>query len=250
MKSAALVTGCAGGIGSAIVKKFIDSGFYVVGLDVREPDILPNCFIRCDLRKVTRSASGLARLRSELRGILKKSNLKVLVNNAAIQILAEFEKLTLDQFHESLDVNVVAPFVLSQLCIDSLKSSGGMIVNIGSIHSRLTKPGFVAYATSKGALESLTRALAVELGHEVRVNAIMPAAIETAMLVDGFDGDRSLLSSLKSHHPVRRLGTPEEIADLIEGLISMKLPFLNGSVIDLSGGIASRLHDPVDASKK
>lgn len=244
MTDAVIITGCSGGIGRALVQEFSEAGLYTIGIDRITSEVAPSHFIQTDLRDIAlESAAGL-KLAEQLRNALGRRCLTTLVNNAAVQNVAAIEELSLDQIRESFDVNVIAPFVLSQLCLDDLKAASGTILNVGSIHSRLTKPGFTAYATSKGALHNLTSSLAVEVGNTVRVNAIMPAAIETAMLIEGFGGSSMALESLKSHHPVRKLGDPLEVARLAVAMATMELPFLNGSIVDLSGGISSRLHDP------
>jgi NAD(P)-dependent dehydrogenase (short-subunit alcohol dehydrogenase family) len=127
---------------------------------------------------------------------------------------------------------------------DELAANAGSFLAISSIHERLTKPGFVAYATSKAALSGMVRAMAVELGGTVRCNAICPAAIATPMLVAGFEGRPDALAALNAYHPVGRLGQPEEVAAAAVYACSDAAGFLNGSCIDLSGGISGRLHDP------
>ena len=89
-----------------------------------------------------------------------------IINNAAIQILGRVEDLTQEDFSKSMDVNVTAPFLLTKLCLCLMEAGNSSIINIGSIHAHNTKPEFVAYATSKAALDGLTRALAVELGEK------------------------------------------------------------------------------------
>jgi NAD(P)-dependent dehydrogenase (short-subunit alcohol dehydrogenase family) len=118
-------------------------------------------------------------------------------------------------------------------------------VHIGSIHSQLTKPGFTAYATSKAALAGLTRAMAVELGGTVRVNAIQPAAIATPMLEAGFADAPHLKSQLDAFHPTGAIGSPADVARAVLFLLDPVNSFLNGCVLPLGGGIHSRLHDPV-----
>jgi NAD(P)-dependent dehydrogenase (short-subunit alcohol dehydrogenase family) len=124
------------------------------------------------------------------------------------------------------------------------------VINIGSIHARRTKPEFVAYATSKGALETLTRALAVELGSRARVNAISPAAIDTPMLRAGFEGQTQNYEALAQCHPAGRIGTPVELAELALFLASDSALFQNGSIVDFSGGNSGRLHDPCSTQQE
>jgi len=130
--------------------------------------------------------------------------------------------------------------------IDRYRLDGSMAETVGvpALHASLTKPGFAAYATSKAALVGMTRALAVDIGDRVRVNAICPAAISTPMLVEGLESQPGALERLASFHPTGRIGTPEEVAELAFQISSPQLRFLSGSIIGLDGGIAGRLHDP------
>jgi NAD(P)-dependent dehydrogenase (short-subunit alcohol dehydrogenase family) len=176
--------------------------------------------------------------------MIKTTKLKALVNNAAIQILAGMEELEIDDFIASMDINVVAPLVLSKLTFPHLKKNDGSIVNIGSIHSKLTKPGFISYATSKSAISGLTQAMAVDTGSSVRVNAILPAAIETQMLKEGFSGNDKGYQQLCDFHPSGQIGKAEDVAELVYFLVNSSNRFLNGSTIDMTGGIHCRLHDP------
>ncbi|VFN01868.1 MAG: Enoyl-(Acyl carrier protein) reductase, partial [Candidatus Kentron sp. G] len=143
----------------------------------------------------------------------------------------------------TLHINLLAPFFWTQAFLPELAASRGSVINIGSIHARLTKQRFAAYATSKAALTGLTRSLALELGNRVRVNAIEPAAIDTAMLRAGFEGDREGFSRLAQCHPTQCIGKPEEVARLAVMLADEGLGFLNGAVVPLDGGIGGRLYE-------
>ena len=118
------------------------------------------------------------------------------------------------------------------------------MVNISSVHAKATKPKFVAYATSKAALSGLTRALAVELGSDVAVYGIEPAAVQTPMLLAGFADSPESLSRLAACHPSGRIATPQEVAELVHFLFAARSAGLQGSAIELGGGISGRLHDP------
>ena len=170
--------------------------------------------------------------------------LHALVNNAAAQVLGGIDDLTRDDWVHTLDVNLLAPFVWTQSLLPSLEAAGGCVVNISSIHARLTKRGFVAYATSKAALSGMTRALAVDVGDRIRVNAIEPAAIETPMLAAGFKSRPEQLERLNAAHPSGRIGQPEEVAALALALCDRRIAFANGACLGLDGGIGGRLHDP------
>ena len=138
---------------------------------------------------------------------------------------------------------MVAPFLLTQALLPKLESARGAVVNISSIHAKLTKKNFVAYATTKAALSGMTRAMAVDLGRRVRVNAIVPAAISTEMLKAALAENPELLEQLESYHPINRLGYPEEVAEAAYMLVDERISFLHGECISLDGGISARLHD-------
>ena len=121
----------------------------------------------------------------------------------------------------------------------------GSVVNMGSIHAKLTKPAFISYATSKTALLGLTQSIAVDCGSRIRVNAIQPAATATEMLLAGFEGKPEAFRALKKFHPTNSIAEPLEIAKAVEFLLSDSIPFTNGAVLDINGGIGFRLHDPI-----
>jgi NAD(P)-dependent dehydrogenase (short-subunit alcohol dehydrogenase family) len=181
---------------------------------------------------------------SQIQDLVGDAGLSVLVNNAATQVLGGVDSLTVSDWHHTLDVNLLAPFVLTQGLLPPLEKAHGCVINISSIHARLTKPNFVAYATSKAALSAMTRAMAVDLGSRVRVNAIEPAAIETDMLKSGFAGQPEKFAELQACHPQGRIGSPEEVAALALSVAGGELRFLHGACIGIDGGISGRLHDP------
>ena len=110
--------------------------------------------------------------------------------------------------------------------------------------SYVTKPKFISYATTKAGLEGLTRSLAVDIGSAVRVNMISPAAIDTPMLRASFNNNNEAYNELEKFHPTNSIGHADEIALIILSILNRDLSFLNGSIINLDGGIGSRLHDP------
>ena len=239
----ALITGAAGGIGRALVSVFEAQGWRVVSTDRVALDRTSHVVgSLADLsRPDTAGGSALiAALRAETRG-----QLSAIVHNAAFQVVKPTAELSADDWQTTLNVNLMAPFWLTQAFLPELKARHGSVLAISSIHERLTKPGFVAYATSKSALSGMVRAMAVDLGGQVRVNAICPAAIGTPMLKAGFDGQPEAFAQLEAHHPIGRIGTPEEVAELAAFICSDRSPFMTGACLDLSGGISGRLHDPV-----
>ena len=125
-----------------------------------------------------------------------------------------------------------------------LRAHKGVILNIGSVHAQATKKEFVTYATTKAALHGLTRAMAVDLGPDIRVICLAPAAIATSMLKAGFEGKPAAFAELEQCHALERIGSPEEVADAAVFLLSEKAAFFTGSTIYLDGGVLSKLHDP------
>jgi NAD(P)-dependent dehydrogenase (short-subunit alcohol dehydrogenase family) len=169
--------------------------------------------------------------------------LHALINNAAVQILGGVDSLSRQDWQTTLNVNLVAPFVWVQALLPELEQHQGSVVNISSIHAKLTKKNFVAYATSKAALSGMTRAMAVDVGSRIRVNAIEPAAIETEMLRAGFHNEKSFLESLCEKHPQAKIGTPSDISEMAKIIATNSKSFLHGSIIEINGGIGARLHD-------
>ncbi|WP_412478024.1 SDR family NAD(P)-dependent oxidoreductase [Azonexus sp. IMCC34839] len=243
---ACLITGAAGGIGRQLVREFQDAGFYVIATDkVEHPvNLACGCYLRIDLGRFVEDDAYAQLSIAAIRGALNGRELHALINNAAIQILGGVDDIDRQAWRQTMDVNLTAPFLLIKALLPFLAICHGAVVNIGSIHARLTKKNFVAYATSKAALAGLTRALAVDVGVRVRVNAIEPAAIETDMLKAGFAGKPELYQRLEMCHPLQRIGQAEEVARLALAIVGGGMTFLNGACIGLDGGISARLHDP------
>jgi NAD(P)-dependent dehydrogenase (short-subunit alcohol dehydrogenase family) len=241
----ALITGSEGGIGQVLCKAFKDAHYKVIGLDVHTGNSCCDDFIKADLREICQDEESRLTRISDIRKMLKNRRLDVLVNNAAVQILKNAENLTPEDWYSTLDVNVIAPFLLAQGFLKELEKAKGSVVNIGSIHAFLTKPEFICYATSKAALEGLTRSMAVEFGARIRVNVINPAATATPMLMAGFQGEKEeSLKELSGMHPLGRIAEPEEIAHVAVFLASPQASFITGVCLNVDGGIGSRLHDP------
>jgi len=236
---AVILTGALGGIGKAISDTLSEAGFRVVGIDRKA-----GATVQFDLEEVLHNPGVLADLKAEVLDACKGAPLNALINNAAVQQLSRLEDLAIENWQATLNNNLTVPFLLSKLFLSELQASGGSIVNISSVHAVATKPGFLSYSTSKSALEGLTRALAVELGGRVRVNAIRPAAIRTPMLEAGFADNPKSREELDKMHPMGRIGNPSEVADVVKFLISDAASFMTGAVVGVDGGILSRLHDP------
>ena len=164
-----------------------------------------------------------------------------LVNNAAIVLpQMQVEHMDAIRINRILETNVTGPFLC---CREALKrmstrhgGQGGAIVNVSSVASRTGSPGeYVDYAASKGAVDTLTRGLAVELAADgIRVNAVRPGFIYTAMHADG--GEPNRVDRLASSIPMGRGGSPEEVAQSIAWLLSDAASYVTGAFIDIAGG--------------
>lgn len=247
MKQSVLITGAAGGIGDALCEQFSAAGWNVIATSRKTPDNVEQlgAFIPADLAELATNDVVLANFKQAVLNASADAPLKAVINNAALQYLGKTEDITAFDMQKSLNVNVVAPFLIAQAFLPQLEENEGSILNIGTVHAQATKPGFVAYATSKTAMHGLTRALAVDLGGRIRVNTLAPAATATPMLMAGFEGRDAAFKELSDVHPVKRIAQPGEIGDAALFLCSDQAGFITGATFYIDGGILSRLHDPV-----
>lgn len=242
MQKKVLITGVLGGIGSGLAKAFKEHGYFVIGLDIKEtPPEFCDLFLNFDLNQYCANTT----YRIQMHELFNQQvpNLDVLINNAAVQILGSLEEVQLEDWNQTFNVNLTGPLLLSQFFLTRLEKVKGSIINIASIHEQLTKKRFVAYATSKSALVGLTKSMSVDLQGKVRVNSISPAAIDTPMLHEGFDNDNTKVQKLNELHPSQRIGKPAEVSKLALLLAEDGLGFINGTNIQIDGGISNVLMD-------
>jgi NAD(P)-dependent dehydrogenase (short-subunit alcohol dehydrogenase family) len=244
LKNSILITGANGGIGASLVKSFREEGYVVIGTDLTSKKVECDFFIQQDISLLINNETMSDDFFSKINDVADKHPLKGVINNAAIQILGDIKTLDINDMQTTFNINVLAPFMIVKKLYDKLVMNEGVVVNIGSIHTKCTKSGFLAYATSKHALKGLTQSLAVELGSKIRVNIIQPAATKTEMLIEGFDGNNNGLEELNKFHPIGRIALPSEIANVAVFLVSDKASFMTGATINVDGGIGVRLHDP------
>jgi NAD(P)-dependent dehydrogenase (short-subunit alcohol dehydrogenase family) len=243
----ALITGANGGIGQALVAEFIECGYRVIATDIstRTESAHENVvFLQIDLQQFVLSEEYAKQFAKNISDITNNVGISALINNAAVQILDRCENLSREQWQNSFNVNLSAPFFMVQAFLPELTRNQGSVVNISSIHATQTKKEFVAYATTKAGLSALTRNLAIDLGVKVRVNAIEPAAVGTDMLRAGFNGKEDSFKQLEKFHPMERIALPQEVAELAVFLCSKKANFVHGACISASGGIQGCLSDP------
>ncbi|WP_417225857.1 SDR family NAD(P)-dependent oxidoreductase [Amphritea sp.] len=242
-----LITGANGGIGKALVSEFCEEGYNVLATDISQVNYVSKnnvAFLPLDLQEFVVNEEYANSFAKQVSQITDSTGLTALVNNAAVQILNRTEDFTREKWQKSFDVNLSAPFFLIQLFLVDLSKNKGSVVNISSIHATQTKKEFVAYATTKAGLSSLSRNLALDLGSSIRVNAIEPAAVATDMLKAGFEGNEEQYKKLNEFHPIGRIALSKEIAELAVFLCSKKAQFVQGACISASGGIQGCLSDP------
>jgi len=245
MKKTVLITGVAGGIGTATAKLFSEKQWRVVGVDKKK---IQGAFI-------DRFIKGDISDKDNIFNIIKEyteteERMDALVNNAALQICGSLEKINIEQWDKLMNINARAPYFLTQCAAPLLGKSEGSVVNIGSVHAVATSKLMSLYAASKGAVLAMTRAIAVELAPMgVRVNTVLPGAVDTPMLREGLMKDsegieliEQKMMQLKKRHLQGRIGKPEEIAQMIYFLADEeKASFITGQAICVDGGATARL---------
>jgi NAD(P)-dependent dehydrogenase (short-subunit alcohol dehydrogenase family) len=250
----AIVSGGARGIGRAAARKLAGEGASVVICSDREEQVeetvtalreegLEVRGVRAD---VTSSADmkKLMDLASETYG-----GVDVLVNSAGVQRYGTVVETEEEVWDEVLDANLKGVYLASRYAIPEMrKRGGGAIVNLSSVQAFASQTGVAAYTASKGGINALTRAMALDhAGENIRVNAVCPASVDTPMLrwsADLFKGDKSVEETLEDWgrmHPLGRVARPEEVAEVIAFLASARASFITGGDYKVDGGMLAAL---------
>jgi 3-oxoacyl-[acyl-carrier protein] reductase len=236
----AIVTGGAQGIGFATVKKFMDEGAAVALCDVRQEgidravhDLSANGTVTGYVVDVTRRDQVDAMV-SSVKG--RHGRIDVLVNNAGITLDARLQKMTEDQFDKVVAVNLKGTYNCAQAVADTMVAQGsGVILNASSVVGIYGNFGQTNYAATKFGVIGFVKTWARELGPKgVRCNAVAPGFVATTILSTI---PHKVLEQMTERVPLRRLGTPEDIANVYAFLASDEASYINGAVIEVAGGL-------------
>lgn len=239
-----LITGVAGGIGRSTATAFKEAEWTVVGVDRTPPSIdAVDRFIEADVS----DPEAWERISETVQR--EEDRLDGLVNNAAVQICKPVVEMTVEEWDRTMNTNLRATFLAVQSLHDVLEG-GGAIVNVSSVHAVATSAEIGAYAASKGGMLAFTRSLAIELADEdIRVNAVLPGAVDTKMLRDGLQrrhaegaSVQGRVHALGERHLGGRVGQPAEIAQAILFLADDdRSSFVTGEALTVDGGATARL---------
>ena len=236
----AIITGAAQGIGYATARKFLNEGAKVVACDISKASIeaaweslssygaVEGVVVDVTAREQIDAMTAAA--------VQRHGRIDVLVNNAGITLDARLQKMTEDQFERVIAVNLKGTYNCAQSVLDTMvKQGSGVILNASSVVGIYGNFGQTNYAASKFGVIGFVKTWARELGPKgVRCNAVAPGFVATHIL-DTIP--EKVLEQLKERVPLRRLGTPEDIANVYAFLASDEASYINGAVIEVSGGL-------------
>ena len=239
-ENVAVVTGGASGIGLATTKKLLSEGANVVILDLKMDEEIINSlgenvlYLKCDV-------SNEENVKNCIEEIIKKFNhIDYLVANAGIGGSASKpHEVSMDEWNKVISVNQTGIFLLNKYVINEmLKSGKGAVVNTSSMYGLVGSTTSFAYSASKGAINQMTRSLALTYAREnIRVNAIAPGYVDTPILSMVPD---NIKEAMGTELPIGRLGKDTEIANLICYLLSDDASFITGAIIPIDGGFTAK----------
>ena len=246
----AVVTGGARGIGRAIVEKFQAEGAWVVFFD--RDDVAgaataeelargerPVRFLHCDVAVESQVARAMAEIVEEA------GKVDILVNNAGINAYYDATAMTEAEWDHVFAVDLKGAWLCAKHAIPGMKrGGGGSIVNIASIHAFMTTTGMFPYAAAKAGVVGMTRSMALDYGPaNIRVNAVCPGWTMTALVQEWFDRQPDPTAAERSVvavHPLGRIATPQEIANVVAFVASDEASFMTGVAILVDGGLSAR----------
>jgi NAD(P)-dependent dehydrogenase (short-subunit alcohol dehydrogenase family) len=233
-----IITGGAQGIGAACAQRFSAEGAHIVLADVDNArgsalaQSLGAVYVHCDVGDKLDVDAMVQQT------IAKHGRIDVLVNNAGIVKAAPFLDVTEDDFDAVIRVNLKGAFLVAQAAArEMVKTGGGSVINMSSVNAVMAIPSIASYNMSKGAINQLTRVMALALADfGVRVNAVAPGTIATELAAKAVLTSEEAKACILSRTPMKRLGTPEEIADVVAYLASDASSYLTGEIITADGG--------------
>jgi len=230
----ALVTGAASGIGAACVRRFLDEGAQVAGIDVAVPDSHPcDAFVAVDVRDGDAVSAAVKAIEAQLERV------DVLVNAAGVSSFGTADTIDEAEWSRVVDINLKGTWLVARAVLPGMVARGaGSIVNLASVEGIEGGQSQTAYNASKGGVVLLTRSMAVDYGpNNVRVNCLCPGMIETPMTAPLQDGGlRPVLEWFEQQHLLGRCGQPEEVAAAALFLASDDASFVTGHALAVDGG--------------
>ena len=234
-----VVTGAAQGIGAACVQRFARENAVVVISDVNDAEgeklakEVSGLYIHCDV-------GDKAQVVSLVKQVMEKyGRIDVLVNNAGIFKAADFLEISEADFDAVLRINLKGAFLVAQAVARAMVQGGvrGAIVHMSSVNGVMAIPSIASYNVSKGGINQLTRVMALSLADKgVRVNAVAPGTIATELAAKAVLTSEEAKNKVMSRTPMKRLGTPEEVADAVAWLASDASSYVTADIITIDGG--------------
>ena len=234
-----VITGAAKGIGAACAKLFYEAGANVALLDITNTDTFIDgkrwLFIQCNVSIEAEVKAAFDQVTQQF------TQVDILVNNAGIQRYGSVTETSSEIWDEIMNVNLKSLFLCSKYAIPfMMQQKKGVIINMASVQAFVSQPKVAAYTTAKTAILGLTRSIAVDYSPYIRCVAVCPGTIDTPMLRDSFSlspDPEAVMQECIDMHLTKRIGTPEEVAELVMYLCDDKASFITGQAIRIDGGL-------------